>query len=261
MGTDIHCAVERLGPHVTLGGEARWRFGGVVSLPRCYPMFGVMAGIRGDLPCIARRRGIPADLDDYTAEAEILGEHSKSWLLLSELRAYTWDDLHSCCSVVPLRRVDELNRARRSSAEYESYEEWTARAAGSERVPPVAYCGVVSGGVHVLDLRGPDDAEMSQLTADLASEDELDRDRARRLIPVLTAQRSRDRDEADRLLADHSLMPAPEVLFGQVRPCTAWARVSWWESARELCPALVRWVDDHAADDGDRVRLVFGFDS
>lgn len=63
MGCDIHSYVE------FKEGE-RWKCFRKIDLPRCYPMFGAMAGVRSDRSHI-EPRGVPKDItwitaDDYT---------------------------------------------------------------------------------------------------------------------------------------------------------------------------------------------------
>jgi hypothetical protein len=94
MGCDIHMWVERLETdgawHVVLDAK--------VYEDRWYVLFGWLADVRGDGPPIAPARGWPADLDhvlarhiqadDYPSKdlrLEPPGEHTPSWLLVSEI--------------------------------------------------------------------------------------------------------------------------------------------------------------------------------
>ncbi len=253
MSTDIHCVAERR------QADGTWRSVGRVDLGRNYVLFGILAGLRGGRAIVEPLRGLPGDRDpelcadrDCCGDAESscdgyhdLGEHSYSWLTLAELRSYDWDGLLHRDGCIPLRDVDQEERD--VEYRYESYESWLPHATSRG---PRGCCGGISGGVQVLDLRGPD-ADYDHERVDLASGQAADRALARRL------------------LADHALMPPPEIWHpspatgsaGELRPCTAWAHVAWREPARDLCPSMIRWLDAHRDDDGDAVRIVFGFDS
>lgn len=57
-----------------------------------YLSFGVLAGVRNsDVETIAVPRGVPSDLSPELREIwATWGEHTPSWLLLSELQAFDW---------------------------------------------------------------------------------------------------------------------------------------------------------------------------
>ncbi len=61
---------------------------------RSYSLFGILAGVRGDLKPISGPRGTPNDADPAT-DMLLKNEdyHSHSWLTLAELQAYPWKDL------------------------------------------------------------------------------------------------------------------------------------------------------------------------
>lgn len=67
MGCDIHLYMEYKNPTNTW--SKRWsNFGKRIYVGRNYYMFGLMAGVRGSQNPIAAPRGIPDDIDFYTAE-------------------------------------------------------------------------------------------------------------------------------------------------------------------------------------------------
>lgn len=267
MGQDIHCAVERW-------SRDGWKTAGPLRLHRNYDMFRILKSLAGPSP----RRGLPTDADPESCCRENcgsedascdqighdLGDHSHSWLTLAELRSHDWDQLMPQQGYVPLRDVD------RSDSDYETYVSWSgaARAAGPDarRRAPHGYCGSF-GAAQILDLRGPD-AGYDYTAADRSSPDRVTRECAERYLSRLQDLQAADRALADRLLADPSLMPEPEAapayrdrLPGSPRPRTAWALVSWTTAARDICGTLCAWIDSCDGDDGDGVRIVFGFDS
>lgn len=76
MGCDIYLHQE-----VKVNGE--WHHYRDRSVPRSYKLFGLMAGVRGEGPAIAERRGIPADatfLTRYHHTNWDSDAHSASWL-------------------------------------------------------------------------------------------------------------------------------------------------------------------------------------
>jgi hypothetical protein len=82
MSTDIHSRAERR------NSEGKWE--SVWFSPfdwQAYGMYGFLANVRNysDVPPLAQPRGLPADLD---AGNEDLGDHSFSWLSLSELLSF-----------------------------------------------------------------------------------------------------------------------------------------------------------------------------
>lgn len=67
MGCDIHLYMEYKNPENTW--SKRWdNFGKRISVGRDYYLFGLMAGVRGGAKPIAAPRGIPNDIDYYTAQ-------------------------------------------------------------------------------------------------------------------------------------------------------------------------------------------------
>lgn len=253
MGQGIHCAVERRCP------DGAWRFAGPLHLRRNYDTFRILRN--------PGTRGIPADRDPGSCAQDAaecvalcarlgdhdLGEHSQSWVLLAELRSdVDWEARIVMQGVIPLRAVDAEGR------DYETYASWRARGG---RGRPDGYCGGVSADALALDLRGPEvDRED---VGDLSSPVKLIRDTTGHRLREARSVRAVDLERARRLLTDTSLMPDPGLADGVPRPRLAWALVSWEEATRERCAELYQWcVDrDREGDDGDDVRLVFGFDS
>ena len=280
MGTDIHAAIERW---ISKGKEpARWRFYSALELGRNYDLFAILAGVRRSHEPIAEPRGLPTDLDPESCTkpwhkdpthpyhnpkygcpgpGDCLGDHSYSHLYLSELRAYDWDKRLIDSGVIPLRDVDR--RDALSAGYTETYATWIQ----SPPHPPEAWCGGLSS-VELLDLR-----PREFLIEDLSHIDKGTRDAARRVLK----KREIDEAKAQRYLADPRLFPDPEEpppgalirrpgmthgwLPGKNNPLTAWARVAWSITARELCAEFYAWLDKTKALPGDETRLVFGFDS
>lgn len=107
MGTDIHIQVE-----VYRKLEGRWVWINnflppyinktkyiPISINRDYHLFAILAGVRNSwgLTPISEPKGLPKDinLDLYEASKEdpdILGEHSFSYLTVTELKEYNWKD-------------------------------------------------------------------------------------------------------------------------------------------------------------------------
>ena len=81
MGCDIHLHVE-----VQIAG--RWEHYSELDVERCYLLFGIMAGVRGDERPVAPLRGLPSDLNPVTAAAYASWRndaHSMSYLLAGEI--------------------------------------------------------------------------------------------------------------------------------------------------------------------------------
>jgi hypothetical protein len=275
MGCDVHACLERR----TTDG---WRFYNALELDRNYHLFGILAGVRRDHEPIVPQRGLPPDLDprsvtreshhgdSYYETGHDFGDHSFSWLTLTELRGYNWDTRLIDEGCIPLRAVD-----RRGSFDdfyKEPYADWIQSAPH----PPAGWCGG-AGGVELLDLRPHE-----FLLDGLSHTDKRSRDAAARVI----AKCQSDMVKASRYLADPKLFPDPEgpppegfgvgqgwgALFGEVRrdlakargvprPRTAWAYVAWSLTAREACAKFCMWLDETRDLPGETTRLVFGFDS
>lgn len=92
MGTDITMFVE------TRGHEGEWKL--VIDQDatwsdRSYAVFGVLAGVRGSHPPIAKLRGVPQDASRQVRSLwayEHDACHSASWLLLSEILDHVWPE-------------------------------------------------------------------------------------------------------------------------------------------------------------------------
>jgi len=84
VGTDIHMIVQTHHDGVWLDSSAR------VIEDRSYVHFGILAGVRDSrFPPVRPLRGLPPDVaepEEYAGSR--LGEHSRSWLLVSELDEY-----------------------------------------------------------------------------------------------------------------------------------------------------------------------------
>ncbi|GAB5519425.1 MAG: hypothetical protein RhofKO_16760 [Rhodothermales bacterium] len=84
MGCDIHPYLARR----TGEGKLEPFICNALDLGRSYVMFGLMAGVRGDV-CLFEPRGLPEDIPstykfDYDRDDEV---HSASWLTTAEVRA------------------------------------------------------------------------------------------------------------------------------------------------------------------------------
>ena len=81
-----------------------------VELPEStnYITFAILADVRNryDVPCISPPRGIPDDLASEHEDTEF-GEHSQSWLYLSELLEYNLDVEINLAGMVPTKDVEE----------------------------------------------------------------------------------------------------------------------------------------------------------
>ena len=94
MGTDIHLRVQKRKDSVSPwefvedvdknGEPVEWH------TERCYDAFAILADVRNHwgFNSIAPRRGIPEDI--IVSDDLYLGDHSASWLLLSEIEAFDW---------------------------------------------------------------------------------------------------------------------------------------------------------------------------
>lgn len=82
-------------------------------------------------------RGIPDDAST-TVRNHHSWDHSESWLLLSEILAFDWEQVTTHTGVIPMRSVDEAHRLTHTS----TYEEWRGR---EPRVAPDSYCGSIAG--------------------------------------------------------------------------------------------------------------------
>lgn len=282
MGCDISAAVERWGSEAP--GPACWRFHQALTLNRNYHLFSILAGVRRDHEPIAPPRGLPTDLDPESctkpwhkdpthpyhhpdgcpgATADF-GDHSYSWLLLSELRAYDWDKRLIDGGCIPLRDVDRRDSC---DADYtETYTDWIQRSPHR----PKAWCRGLSN-AEILDLR-----PREFLVEDLSSIDKWMRDTARRVLE----KRGVDEVKAQRYLADPRLFPEVAALTwttgntnldrlagtprrirtgGEQRPLSVWAHVAWSLTARETCREFCTWLDTTQDLPGDEVRIVIGF--
>lgn len=287
MACDVHCVVER-----RVAGGA-WEFETVLALRRNYDLFGVLAGVRRSHAPIAVPRGLPRDAcagrcggcpDERCRRSGYgsggcrdLGEHSFSWLTLAELRAHDWDRLLPADGVVPLRAVDVDDRTQREArahgARVETYEEW---ASTPPHQPRIAWES--SGDWRVLDLRPPDaihdlewstapDATVYAPGPGLRLKQIADHVEAHRLLRSAGARLLVGRPWAhDQRIAyaayeqaarERGAPPVPRPDDG----APVFAMVSWATSARERCRQLVEWSCSRGADDGEAVRIVFGFDS
>lgn len=171
MGTDIHLAVERRRPDGKW--ERCFPPAGVRLLDdwfyvnqadagyvrhswyseRNYTLFAVLADVRNGygfagvptfvpIKPIAMPRGLPVDispevsrlLDDYEADDISLGDHDFSWLLVSELLAYNWDQTQTVVGVVPVEAFNE--RLAKYGKEFPApscpYEDWSGGISGSD---------------------------------------------------------------------------------------------------------------------------------
>lgn len=87
MGCDIHSAVE-------VFTDGKWEWTGERPLgDRNYALFGWLADVRNysAIEPLAQPRGIPEDCYIEDIEDYILGDHSFSWFLLSELLAVDYE--------------------------------------------------------------------------------------------------------------------------------------------------------------------------
>jgi hypothetical protein len=141
MGTDIHGRIQS-----RWNDNHKWHDSGEIERDRNYLMFAILANVRNGsgfagvathepIVPIDEPRGLPDDADDVAqvwttgntkADVECdYGEHSQSWLLLSEILAWPhWND--------GLARTGVVSRA-----EYDRIQK--------EGGPPKDYCGGISG--------------------------------------------------------------------------------------------------------------------
>lgn len=125
MGADIHGIIQGryLAREPVVGGPSHihdrtspWSFEGKIEDDRNYAVFAVLAGVRNGtgfagsrthepITPISEPRGLPLDLEldddsyrEYPDDPGIsMGDHSFSWLLLSEILAYDWSQqFHRC---------------------------------------------------------------------------------------------------------------------------------------------------------------------
>lgn len=276
MGTDIHACVE-------CKIDGCWTAVRPLDLDRNYNLFAILAGVRRDHEPIAEPRGLPADRDpksctsiwhqdkarphhdskyDACGSYEF-GDHTRSWLLLSELLDYDWDKILIESGVIPLRDVDCFFRGTVDAFYKETYAEWCKCAPH----PPAGWCGGLSN-AEILDLR-----PRKFLTDGLSHFDRAEREAARQVLE----KRDADIAKAQRYLGDSKLFPEPEEpppgaiirrpgmshgwLPGKRNPRTAWARVAWSITAREACRQFCAWLDSMRDVPGGELRIVFGFDS
>ena len=76
MGCDIHL-------HIEIKMDGKWEHYANPWVDRCYALFGVMAGVRGDGPAIVEPKGLPEDMSIITrADYEMMERdaHTPSWL-------------------------------------------------------------------------------------------------------------------------------------------------------------------------------------
>lgn len=84
MGCDIHLYTE-------IKIEGQWHCYGHPNVPRCYPLFALMADVRnedGEIHPISKPKGLPADCSlpvAKSAECWATAGHSWSWLSASEI--------------------------------------------------------------------------------------------------------------------------------------------------------------------------------
>lgn len=81
MGCDIHL-------HQEVKIDGRWEYYGNPRVPRNYPLFTKMAGVRGVEKPIVSPRGVPADataMTKFHAERERGDAHTHSWLSRAEI--------------------------------------------------------------------------------------------------------------------------------------------------------------------------------
>ena len=146
MGCDIHLVVEHK-------RDGKWQYvfdSESFYHERHYEVFAILANIRNShgLKPISAPRGYPEDIDselikndplneDFYRKIQLeeatiwLGDHSHSWLLLSELLAYPWDAL----SPVPITAYIDLP----------TYEKWDHKSI------PYPYCSWTGGDAIMID--------------------------------------------------------------------------------------------------------------
>lgn len=158
MGCDIHAAIEYRelvdGPWTPVmvanrhAGEA-WGDDGPepdftchLSIDRNYDLFAVLANVRngshGDaFPFISDRRGLPADISELARNQGCDGEHSGTWVSLTELLEYNWARL--------IRHEGWVNASE--------FEIWDNASRKKYDPAPRSYSGGVCGGNvrHVLN--------------------------------------------------------------------------------------------------------------
>src|SRR5690349_5475179 len=111
MGTDIHAAIEyRNGDGWHALKRPNERFGKYddepqltarLDIARDYDLFAILANVRNGVAfagCltgsgfepICERRGLPEDISQEAREEACTGEHSETWVLLSEILSFDW---------------------------------------------------------------------------------------------------------------------------------------------------------------------------
>jgi hypothetical protein len=87
VGCDIHAEIlwEQF-PGCPADPEKWWSFA-TLDLPRHYPVFGALAGVRSpDVDCEVPARGLPSGMYRGETYEERFGDHTYSWLTLEEFR-------------------------------------------------------------------------------------------------------------------------------------------------------------------------------
>ena len=100
MGTDMGCDIHMISQ---VKRDGIWiTYDANIYDNRNYALFGILAGVRGkEFPTISEPKGLPDDLEadpedrgySYYIDGHWLGDHSTSYLSLTELERYDWDQL------------------------------------------------------------------------------------------------------------------------------------------------------------------------
>lgn len=121
MGCDIHGNVQRKYAH----GNQKWGIAEPIEDNRNYSVFSVLANVRngGNITPIADPRGLPEDNvhfetkyfgnNSLQAEADY-GDHSQSYLYLSELLAYDWNQVITDSGWVDRSEYEKMQAEGRS---------------------------------------------------------------------------------------------------------------------------------------------------
>lgn len=152
MGCDIHAAIEHRDnvgewhaytiPNKNYG-KYEWDKGMTtarVDINRDYDTFSILANVRnyeGGFVFISDERGLPEDISSEAAAA-CDGDHSDTWVSLTEILEFDWTRIIVKDGVVNAKQFEEWDRLK----------EWEAG--------PRSYCGGVSG----LSVRSVDENEM-----------------------------------------------------------------------------------------------------
>lgn len=169
MGTDIHMAVEKRQPYgwtrvlpterllddffyEKRGNDPDSYVFKTWYNNRNYALFAALADVRNGygfagvptfvpIQPVAPPRGLPGDLspevqrlidDDFDEDDISLGDHSFSWLLVSELLAYDWDQIQTVVGVVPIEAFQQ--RLEKFGKEFPApappYESWSGGISG-----------------------------------------------------------------------------------------------------------------------------------